>query len=297
MKILIAGASGKIGSFLVENLTKKYKIIRLGRLNNKQVDYSCDLLDEHSIDKLLLNISGIDILIFLVSSKSMHSLDSEQYDSNFQTLVNLMNSMECHNKLPAKVIFASTSHVYGHADKVGIYDESFSTNPKTTYSKTKLKAEQYLLNKYPSISYILRLSPVYSESMMFNLRRRVFIKNIPYIVSKGDTKFSLCNINNLLNIIIAIIDGKVPPNIYNVSDPNPYCYIDLHKFFLSFKKKKFIFKIPYGIVRLASIIFYSLGLKYLYTTSSKLIFDSIFTSKKIRKYVNLNHQLNDLVRR
>lgn len=298
MKILIAGASGKIGSILVDELNKKHEIIRLARLkNNKKVDYSCDLLDKNSIDKFLLSIDKIDILIFLVSSKSIHSLESEHNNNNFITLVNLMNAMDSHNKLPLKVIFTSTSHIYGISDRIKIYDENTSPNPRTPYSITKLSAEQYLFKKYPYISYILRLSPVYSESMMFNLKRRVFIKNIPYIVSKGDTKFSLCNINNLLNIIIAIIDGKVPPNIYNVSDPNPYCYIDLHKFFLSFKKKKFIFKIPYGIVRLASIIFYSLGLKYLYTTSSKLIFDSIFTSKKIRKYVNLNHQLNDLVRR
>ena len=106
MKILIAGASGKIGSILVEDLNKKHETIRLARLkNNKEVDYSCDLLDKNSIDKFLLSIDKIDLLIFLVSSKSIHSLESEHNNNNFITLVNLMNAMDSHNKLPLKVIF------------------------------------------------------------------------------------------------------------------------------------------------------------------------------------------------
>ena len=294
MNILIAGATGQIGQFLNKNLKNNYKVTSLGKSNIKESNYSIDLLDTHLINNFLVNIKTIDVLVFLVSNRNIHSIESDHHLNNFQTLVNLMESLHKSNKTPSKVIFTSTSHIYGMSDRVKIYDENTNPNPMTFYSRTKLNAEQYLLKNYPSISYILRLSPVYSEKMVFNLERRVFLNKIPFIVGDGKTRFSLCNINNLLSSINGIINEKVPVGVYNLSDLAPYSYLDLHKFFLRRNPKSFTIKIPKKIVKLSSVIFQKSNKQYLYETSRKLIIDNIFISKKLNQYVDLNYNLNDL---
>ena len=75
---------------------------------------------------------------------------------NYQTLVNLLSALAENNKVPDKIIFASTISVYGEKYHQRIYDEEFEQTPFSPYAITKLEAEQHLLKKY-SIRVLIRL--------------------------------------------------------------------------------------------------------------------------------------------
>ena len=95
------------------------------------------------------------------------------------------------------------------------------------YAITKLKAEKFLKKKYYDKSWILRLAPVYSDGFSMNIDRRTKMKSFFYRVGNGNTKLSLCNIENINFVSKAITNDNVPSGTYIISDHSAYTYNDL----------------------------------------------------------------------
>ena len=161
-------------------------------------------------------------------------------------LKNFMIQLKKKDLLPKKFIFASTISVYGEQMNVSYYDETYDPNPKTPYAVTKLIAEEYLLDNYSEITWILRFAPVYSLDFQLNIDSRVKIASFYFRVGDGSHKLSLCNIKNILEVVIGIIDGKIPNGLYNISDSKQYNYKDL----LEYKKSSYVFIIPKLFVKI-----------------------------------------------
>jgi nucleoside-diphosphate-sugar epimerase len=290
-KILIAGASGNIGSFLFHQLKSQFKTIGLSNNSSNQDYISIDLLNKSKIDNLIKDIEPFSILIFLVgrAHKKGNQRDIElYYQNNYNTLINLMLFIKKYDKIPDKIIFGSTISVYGERMHQEIYLEKTELKPLSPYAITKIEAEQYLLHNFNTRTWILRFSPVYAANFLLNIEKRTKIGNYYFKVGDGGKKISLCNINNIGQSIEGILKNKVPPGIYNISDENEYSYNDLLKYIDAEK----VFEIPYSLVK----IIYFLGKIakniYLKENSIKLLSNNLFPSNKIRKYLNLNSDLN-----
>lgn len=293
-KILIAGANGKIGSYLFKKLSQKYKVEALGRNFNSSIKniHAINLLIEKDVFSFAKVYKGCDVLIFLVGLAHKKGKGKELYDfrqSNKKTLVNLLSAFQKFKKSPKKLIFFSTISVYGQSLNDRSYYENHVVSPFSPYAITKLEAEDYLLKNYKDNLYILRLSPVYSNNFYLNIKRRIKFCNINYQVGKGQNRISMCNMENIAFAVEGILDGKVPNDTYNVSDTITYSYEDLH----SWHRTRFLIPIPIFIIKILFFFGSIINNVFLRENMAKLVSSNIFPSKKIQQYIELPKTLND----
>ena len=294
INILLTGASGNIGFFLYSVLNDEYEIIPTSKSGHSKNEFTkLDLIDLKSINEFVKTILQLDSLIFLVglAHKKGKGKDIDEFSRiNKQTLVNLLSSLDKLNKLPSKIIFASTISVYGENINQSVYTEDNETLPFSPYAVTKYEAEDFLLNNFSDQSWILRFAPVYSKHFKVNINRRTKSVGLNYKVGNGNNKLSLCNIENISVAVKGILEDKVPAGIYNISDNKEYSYNEL----LNYVSAKWVLPIPNlffkGIYFLGSIM----GNSYLKENATKLVSDNIFPSDKIRNFIDLHYTLDDV---
>jgi len=294
MKILLAGGKGYIGSNLLSRLELQASIKSIDYYQ-EQIDKNItkiDLTDIHQINQFTENCDHFDALIFLVGLAHAKGKAKDFFEFkkvNYQTLVNLLTSLKDNNKVPEKIIFSSTISVYGEKYHQYLYNEESRVNPFSPYAVTKLKAEQYLLDNFSARSWILRFAPVYSSDFLLNINRRTRFGSRFYKVGNGSSKLSLCNIDNIKAAVEAIIEGKVPAGIYNISDYKDYTYDEL----LKWQNVSRVIRVPLFAVKLM-YHFGKLKSAFIKENTVKLISDNVFPSDKIRSYVNLPATINDV---
>ena len=292
--ILIVGANGFIGSFLYNRFNKVYSITALdySKGSIEENFSSLDLTQEADVETFSEKSPKCDALIFLVglAHKKGKVQEFEEFRRiNKQTLINLLSKLDEKNKLPEKIIFASTISVYGEKINQNIYIEDSAKEPFSPYAVTKLEAEEYLLNNYGTQSWILRFVPVYGGGFQLNINRRTKAAGRYYKVGKGTAKISLCNLENIGSVIEGILQDKVPPGAYNISDENEYTYNDL----LKHVNAKWIVRTPAFLVKGFYYIGKMMNNIFLKENATKLISDNIFPSDKIREYIVLPAVLAD----
>jgi len=293
-KILLAGADGFIGTTIKEKFKDQWEVNTIGYYSNKaNCTFSGDLSKKDFVHHLTEQCEKPEILIFLVglAHKKGKGAEFDLFKQvNYTTLVNLISGLDRGDKLPEKIIFASTVSVYGERKEVSVYDENTDKRPFSPYAVTKLIAEDYLVENYKEISWVLRFAPVYSKDFMLNIDRRTAIGRQDYKVGNGEQLLSLCNLNNINSSIRGIIDDEVPYGIYNISDETDYSYNSLLELISAEK----IIRIPKFIPHLAYYLGVLLKNNFLRENSLKLIKDNVFPSGKIRKYIDLPYNVGDL---
>ena len=292
---MISGINGNIGSFLHPQLEHEFSIMAMsysqGSIENNFIQL--DLTDIDKVNHYAENCDHFDDLIFLVGLAHIKGKGRnlpEFKKVNYQTLLNLLSAFNSNNKVPDKIIFASTISVYGEKYNQNIYGEDSTKSPFSPYAVTKLEAEQYLLKNFSPKSWILRFAPVYSSDFMLNINRRIRMGNRHYRVGKGARKFSLCNIENIKTVIFEIINGNVPAGIYNLSDPKEYSYNEL----LKKQQAKWILPIPRFMIKMAYVFGKVTGNIFLKENAVKLLTDNVYPSRKIRSHVDFSATLNNI---
>jgi nucleoside-diphosphate-sugar epimerase len=179
-----------IGSFLYNRFNKNYSITALdySKSSIEETFFPLDLTQEADVKTFAEKLPKCDALIFLVglAHKKGQGQELDEFRLiNKQTLINLLSVLSKANKLPQKIIFASTISVYGEKINQNVYNEDSEKNPFSPYAVTKLEAEEYLLNNYSSQSWILRFAPVYAPDFQLNINRRTKSGRWFYKVGKG----------------------------------------------------------------------------------------------------------------
>lgn len=294
MRVLLAGGSGIIGSYLYSTLKHHHNVYAIDK-NKDNISYinNLDLTERSQTNKFVKENNKFDALIFLVglahSKGKRNEFDAHQL-INYQTLVNLTEAMHSYNKKPIKIIFASTISVYGERINISLYEESAQATPFSPYAVTKQKAEHYLLDNYLENSWVLRFAPVYSTNFLLNINRRTKAAGNFYKVGNGGKKLSLCNLVNIGSAVQGILNNKVPAGVYNISDTKEYSYNDL----LIWKKANWVIPIPALFIKGLYYIGKIMNNIFLKDNAVKLTSDNIFPSNKIRAYVDLPATVNDV---
>jgi len=169
--IVVTGASGYIGSSLVNELSKySVKLIRISRKKLVPIfgieDWILDLNESSSWSKI---VGESDIIFHLAGNTSIYEAEANPEKSLTSTLfpiTNLINSARFLGCTP-RVIFASTATVYGITETFPV-TELTKPQPITMYDLHKLFAEQQLsMASHNSIISLasLRLANVYGPSL------------------------------------------------------------------------------------------------------------------------------------
>ena len=164
--VLITGGAGYIGSHVTETLLKKNKKVFLvdnlstghkKLINKKAKFFKLDIANKHGIKKIIEKYK-IDSIIHLAAHLIIgegQKKPKKYYKNNVLGTKKLMEA--CKNSTVKNFIFSSTAAIY----KEGQYkvSENSIIKPKSVYGKTKIKAENLIINfaKKNKINYgILR---------------------------------------------------------------------------------------------------------------------------------------------
>ena len=163
--ILLTGGGGYIGSHVTNLLIDQgYNVTIIDSLitgnktliNPKAKFINCDIADTKYISEVLINNQFDIVMHFAGLIRVDESVNEpEKYNEfNFEKAKIFLNN--CFENGLKKVIFSSTASVYGNPIKNNV-SENDELNPLNPYAKTKLKLENFLINKSKSedISYII----------------------------------------------------------------------------------------------------------------------------------------------
>ena len=158
MRFVVTGGAGFVGSHLVQLLIKNnHEVIVIDNLHTGKKEnlesvidkiefQKIDIRNYESMENILKNIDGVFHQAALTVVQDSFSNPKEYYDVNVQGTENIFK-LSIENKF--KVVYASSSSVYGHKQKMPI-KENMETKPINPYGQTKLECE-YLFEKYSKL--------------------------------------------------------------------------------------------------------------------------------------------------
>jgi len=184
-RVLVTGASGKIGKLLVNELLKQgYDVVALS--SGPRVDYHSNLqwvqIDWRNLENL--DLPEIDTVILTAHQTSAYKArDDIESDihSNLISTIRLLNSLKKNGSVPAVIYLGSVTE-FGSITKLPL-DENSPVRPETFYEVSKFTVGEYLKQffreKDLSGLWILRLSNVYGfQSNPLNPHRGFFDRTI-----------------------------------------------------------------------------------------------------------------------
>lgn len=206
MKILITGASGFIGSHLVELLLEegiplnslsllipKNESLKNLPKKNFEIIYG-DIRNKEDVKKAMKGVSIIYHLAALTIDGGKYYSWNQYHQVNVLGTQNLLD--ECRGKKIKKFIFFSSIAVYGLPAWVGNienWNEKRVKNPQEIYGESKLDAENRIIEAYEKwkIPYaIIRPTSVYGPRDKRNLAElyKAIKKNLFFFIGDGRNK-------------------------------------------------------------------------------------------------------------
>jgi nucleoside-diphosphate-sugar epimerase len=233
--IFITGSTGFVGKNIIKNFNSTYEFYLFSK--NEEIIIN---------QEVVLHFAG-----------KAHDLKGtcnieEYYTSNTELTKNIFDEFI---KSKAKVFIISSS-VKAVADELEVeLTEEHIANPITHYGKSKLFAEQYILNKdIPNGKrvYILRPCMIHGPGNKgnLNLLYKIVCKGFPWPLGSFENKRSFCSIDNLSFIIKELIENdQIPSGVYNIADDEPLSTNGLIGLIAqSQNKKPIILNIPKGVI-------------------------------------------------
>ena len=150
MKYAVTGGAGFIGSNIVKLLVQKGhnvsiidnlhtgNLSRLKEVRENVSFHNIDIRNYEELSESIFDVDGIFHQAALTIVPESFKKPEEYFDVNVNGTNNIFKIAK---KLGIKVIFASSSSIYGNVEKVPI-NENFEKNPINPYGKTKVEKEK-----------------------------------------------------------------------------------------------------------------------------------------------------------
>ena len=224
MKICLIGASGFIGSRLIDVFQKNsYILLNIDKKNSllfPEITVIADIRDKEKLSTLL---QGQDLVILLAAEhRDDVSPVSLYYDVNVNGTRNVLEAMDlCHIK---KIIFTSSVAVYGLNKQNP--DENHPVDPFNHYGKTKYQAEELLRAWYAKDSEQKMLA-IIRPTVVFGERNRGNVYNLLKQIASGvflkvgscNNKKSMSYVENVVSFIQFIINKhQLGYHLYNYAE-------------------------------------------------------------------------------
>jgi nucleoside-diphosphate-sugar epimerase len=268
--VLITGASGFVGSFMVEEaLRRGFQPIAAIR-NSSSKKYLTDkrilfvTLNLHSKEPLKQQLSEtiqkygkIDYIIHNAGVTKVKRL-KEFMSVNYECTKIFIDAILELGILPEKYIQISSLAAFGSGNNITFEPIKLSDtpHPETEYGKSKLKGEQYVMSKSELPWIVFRPTGIYGprETDYF-----IFLKTMnsgmePYIGFKSQ-RLTFIYVKDLVRLAFDALESPVAHKAYFVSDGNVYSseeYADIVKKHLG--KKTIKLRVPLFLVKIISVM-------------------------------------------
>ena len=246
MKYVVTGGAGFIGSHLAEELVEQGNQVTIidnlntGKEKNlerikKKIDFvKGDILDEELINEITQDVNGVFHQAALASVQDSFTKPDEYHKVN---VIGTKNIFESSKKNNFKVVYASSSSVYGNPEHIPI-KESDAKNPFNPYAETKLKDEELAIEYASEGAEIigLRYFNVFGkrQSKEYAGVIKLFLDQIkkkePPIVNGDGTQFrDFVHVSDVVNANILSMNSKIKHAFYNVGTNSSITILDLAK--------------------------------------------------------------------
>ena len=246
MKYIVTGGAGFIGSYIVKKLVARGASVtvidnlntgkeeNLESVRNKIVFLKDSVLNMSLLEKETRNVDGIFHQAALASVQDSFSKRDEYYDVNVKGTENILKLAKKNN---FKVVYASSSSVYGNPEQIPI-KESDAKNPINPYAETKLKKEELAI-KYSEMGVKvigLRYFNVFGkgQSKEYAGVLKLFLERIrdklPPKVNGDGTQFrDFVYVKDVVNANILSMDSEISHGFFNVGTNSSITILDLAK--------------------------------------------------------------------
>ena len=271
MKILVTGASGFIGSFIVEEgLSRGYEVWAGVRgsssrkfLRDERINFIN--LDFNDADKLRSQLNAFaaehgrwDYVVHAAGvTKCLDSNDFVRV--NYDGTKNFVSMLHACGMVPERFIYLSSLSVFGPVREQQPYSaitDADTPCPNTAYGKRKLLAEEYIKSCGLMPYVIFRPTGVYGP------RERDYFKMVQSISSHIDFSvgykpqvITFIYVKDLVKAIYAAIDKGVTNRCYFVSEPQGYDSRSFSDYIQAELGKRFVLhiKAPLWVLKVISL--------------------------------------------
>lgn len=251
MTLLFTGASGFLGSNIIQLLNRAYNIISVGL--SPQDTYLVDIATD------IPTFTDAFDVVFHAAGKA-HSVPKTEaekrlfFDVNLQGTKNLCTALE-RSGIPKAFIFISTVAVYG-CDSGENITEEHPLNGTTPYALSKIKAEKYLEGWCAMHNVklsILRPSLIAGPNPPGNLGAMIRgIRNGKYLsIAGGKARKSVLMVQDIANLLPMLIEKG---GIYNVCDSYQPSFRELEMVICKQLNKKLPLSIPYWFAKSMAVL-------------------------------------------
>lgn len=257
MRILITGATGFIGAYLCNVLSRQYNVIGTTRSNVSTSTLPFKIVQVTDINKNTdwsEVLSGVDIVIHTVARvHQMHETSGNLLqiyrEANTYATENLVE--QARGAGVKQFIFLSSIKVNGEQTDKKAFDEADMPNPLDPYGISKLEAEQIIeqICSNSAMAYtIFRLPLVYGEGVKANFANLLALakKGYPLPLAGINNKRSLLYLGNLGDITQKCLLNQVSYNeVFCLSDNDDVSTSELLQAIIqAYGSKTKLFSIP-----------------------------------------------------
>ena len=244
MRYVVTGGAGFVGSYLVKLLVNNGHNVTVidnlhkGKKENLEPIFSdiqfeqIDIRDFESLEKILKNSDGVFHQAALTVVQDSFDNPEEYYDVNVQGTENIFQLAKKYN---FKVVYASSSSVYGHQDIMPIKENS-ERKPINPYGKTKLD-DEYLFEKYSELGTKiigLRYFNIFGKGqtleyagVITKFLDRINQKQSPVIFGDGTQIRDFIFVEDIVIANLLAMESQVSNSLVNIGTGNSITILEL----------------------------------------------------------------------
>jgi nucleoside-diphosphate-sugar epimerase len=261
MKVLVTGANGFIGSFLVQALLHRNYQARCFVLSGEPLQWLKDLNvdicygDICHLETLYEAVAGVDYIYHLAAVKTVWD-EATYFRVNFQGTKNLLDAALQKNHNLRRFVYVSSQAAAGPSLNGHPITEDDACHPVTAYGKSKRAAEEYVQSRGSAVPFtILRPSLVYGPRnvetvLLYEITKWGVIPQIRH----HDQYLNLIHVRDVVEGILRAAEHEpARGQTYFITSQQPYTWQEIIKRAFRIRNKNvWMPAIPWAGVKLAA---------------------------------------------